>query len=102
MLSCKFEGSKMMERQNKHFSAFMRNNIKWESFGSEQFLNVDVKLNLVLEIYTRPFTLLPVSAVEGPGNKVMQTLLDRLVPLLIQQLMHDYEEWIRQQRKRLQ
>ncbi|GFP86216.1 hypothetical protein PHJA_000765400 [Phtheirospermum japonicum] len=57
--------------------AFTRNHIKWESFGSEQFLNVDVKLNLVLEIYTRPFTLLPVSAVEGPGKKVMQTLLDR-------------------------
>ncbi|GFQ06720.1 hypothetical protein PHJA_002816000 [Phtheirospermum japonicum] len=75
--SLKFEGSKMMERQNEHFSAFMRNHIKWESFGSEQFLSVDVKLNLVLEIYTRPFTLLPVSAVEGPGKKVMQTLLDR-------------------------
>ncbi|GFP81585.1 hypothetical protein PHJA_000301800 [Phtheirospermum japonicum] len=76
---------KMMERQKQalfryifldqsepiDWHAFMRNNIKWESFGSEQFLNVDVKLNLVLEIYTRPFTLLPVSAVEGPGNKVM-------------------------------
>ncbi|CAA0814938.1 Protein of unknown function (DUF1997 [Striga hermonthica] len=99
MLSCKFEGSKFMERQNEKFSAFMRNHIKWESVGAEQYLDVDVKLNLILEIYTRPFTLMPISAVEGPGNKMMQTLVDQLVPLLIKQLLQDYEEWIHQQCK---
>ncbi|KAK6158652.1 hypothetical protein DH2020_005966 [Rehmannia glutinosa] len=102
MLSCKFEGSEVVERQNEHFSAFMRNHIKWESIGAEQFLDVDVKLNLILEIYTQPFVLLPESAVEGPGNLVMQALVDQLVPLLVKQLLQDYEEWIRQQRKHLQ
>ncbi|CAA0825279.1 Protein of unknown function (DUF1997 [Striga hermonthica] len=65
----KFEGSEFMERQNEKFSAFMRNHIIWESVGAEQYLDVDVKLNLILEIYTLPFALMPISAVEGPENK---------------------------------
>ncbi|EXB60446.1 hypothetical protein L484_014899 [Morus notabilis] len=68
MLSCKFEGSEIMERQNSHFSAFMRNHMTWDTNDSESFLEVDVTLNLTLEIYTRPFTMMPVSAVERPGN----------------------------------
>uniref|UniRef100_A0A5B6YLD1 DUF1997 family protein n=1 Tax=Davidia involucrata TaxID=16924 RepID=A0A5B6YLD1_DAVIN len=97
MLSCKFEGSEVVERQNNHFSAFMRNNITWDTNDSEPFLDIDVKLNLTLEIYTRPFTLLPISAVEGPGNVMMQALVDRLVPLLLQQLLQDYDRWVREQ-----
>ncbi|XP_022861066.1 uncharacterized protein LOC111381513 isoform X1 [Olea europaea var. sylvestris] len=97
MLSCKFEGSEVVERQNERFSASMRNCITWETIGSEPFLNVDVKLDLVLEIYTQPFIFLPISSVEVPGNIVMQALVDRLVPLLIQQLLQDYEEWVRKQ-----
>ncbi|KAL3818391.1 hypothetical protein ACJIZ3_004296 [Penstemon smallii] len=50
------------------FFSSMRNHIKWETIDAEPFLDVDVKLNLILEIYTQPFTLLPISAVEGPGN----------------------------------
>ncbi|KAL5558288.1 hypothetical protein UlMin_034499 [Ulmus minor] len=97
MLSCKFEGSKIMERQNKHFSAFMRNHMTWDTSDSESFLEVDVKLNLKLEIYTRPFTMLPVSAVERPGNLMLQALVDRLVPLLVQQLLQDYGKWVERQ-----
>ncbi|XP_044463779.1 uncharacterized protein LOC123194574 isoform X2 [Mangifera indica] len=51
---------------------------------------------LSCKIYTQPFTLLPVSAVEGPGNLMMQALLDRLVPVLLQQLLQDYIEWLEQ------
>ncbi|KAL3645836.1 hypothetical protein CASFOL_011016 [Castilleja foliolosa] len=101
MLSCKFEGSEVVERQNEHFSASMRNHMKWETIGAESFLVVDVRLNLILEIYTQPFALLPVSAVERPGNIMMQALVDRLVPLLVQQLLQDYEDWVCEQHKRL-
>ncbi|KAL6965430.1 hypothetical protein U1Q18_036482 [Sarracenia purpurea var. burkii] len=52
MLSCKFEGSEVMERQNDHFSASMRNRITWDTNESEPFLDVDVKLNLTLEVVT--------------------------------------------------
>ncbi|KAM7268832.1 hypothetical protein ACFE04_010998 [Oxalis oulophora] len=93
LLSCKFIGSKMLERQNGHFSAFMRNRMTWDTNDSESFLELDVKLNLTIEVYTRPFTLLPASAVERPGNLMMQALVDRLVPLLMQQLLQDYDTW---------
>ncbi|XP_009793531.1 uncharacterized protein LOC107801041 isoform X2 [Nicotiana tabacum] len=49
MLSCKFEGSDLVEQQNDHFSASMVNRITWETVGSQPFLNVDVKLNISLE-----------------------------------------------------
>ncbi|KAL8521573.1 hypothetical protein ACS0TY_011918 [Phlomoides rotata] len=101
MLSCKFDGSEVVQPQNERFSASMRNHIKWETIDAEHVLDVDVELSLVLEINTLPFTLLPISAVEGPGNIVMQALVDQLVPLLVKQLLQDYEKWIHQQSKRL-
>ncbi|CAL0333038.1 unnamed protein product [Lupinus luteus] len=102
MLSCKFEGSELVEEQNNHFSAFMRNHMTWGGDGdgdgdAESFLEVDVKLNLTLEIYTRPFTMLPISTVERPGNLMMQALVDKLVPLLLQQMLQDYDEWVQKQ-----
>ncbi|KAH0741228.1 hypothetical protein KY290_034271 [Solanum tuberosum] len=101
MLSCKFEGSDLVEQQNDHFLASMVNRITWETVGSQTFLDVDVKLNISLEIYTMPFTMLPTSAVESPGNIMMQALVDRLVPLLLQQLLQDYDNWVRQYQKSL-
>ncbi|CAL5206396.1 unnamed protein product [Lathyrus oleraceus] len=97
MISCKFEGSEIIEEQNDHFSAFMINRMTWSDADAESFLEVDVKLNLTLEIYTRPFTMMPISAVEGPGNIMMQALVDKLVPLLLEQMLQDYDEWIQKQ-----
>ncbi|KAM7490701.1 hypothetical protein LguiA_033622 [Lonicera macranthoides] len=97
MLSCKFEGSEVVEKQNEHFSASMTNHITWCTIDSESFLDVDVQLNLTLEVYTKPFSMLPISTVESPGNLMMQALVDRLVPLLLQQLLQDYDNWVSQQ-----
>lgn len=97
MLSCRFEGSKALEKQNDLFSAFMTNHITWEETGIEPCLEVDVDLKITLEVYTKPFSLLPVSVVETPGNLVMQSLVDRLVPLLIEQLLKDYDAWVEEQ-----
>ncbi|XP_047970864.1 uncharacterized protein LOC125214049 [Salvia hispanica] len=102
MLSCKFEGSEAVERQNERFSASMRNHITWETIDGEHVLDVDVELNILLEINTQPFAMLPISAVEQPGNMVMQAVVDRMVPLLAQQLLQDYKEWIHQQSKSLE
>ncbi|CAJ1972170.1 unnamed protein product [Sphenostylis stenocarpa] len=68
LLSCKFEGSDVVKEQNSHFSAFMVNHMIWGGAGATSYLEVDVKLNLTLEIYTQPFTMMPTSVVEGPGN----------------------------------
>ncbi|KAK1268012.1 hypothetical protein QJS04_geneDACA014030 [Acorus gramineus] len=99
MLSCKFEGSDALEQQNNLFSAFMRNHITWDSNGPEPCLDVDVILNVALEVHTPPFNLLPLSTIEVPGNLIMQGLIDKLVPLLGQQLLKDYHNWIEQQLK---
>ncbi|KAK8317957.1 hypothetical protein V6Z11_A13G141200 [Gossypium hirsutum] len=74
--------------------AIMINHITWDTNMFEPFLEVDVKLNLRLEIYTRPFILLPTSAVEGPRNIKIQALLDRLIPLLLQQVVQDCSNWV--------
>ncbi|XP_061364336.1 uncharacterized protein LOC133307793 isoform X2 [Gastrolobium bilobum] len=97
MISCKFEGSEIVEQQNNHFSAFMVNHMTWGGADAESFLEADVKLNLTLEIYTSPFTMMPISAVERPGNLMMQALVDKLVPLLLQQMLQDYDDWVQKQ-----
>ncbi|XP_020527082.1 uncharacterized protein LOC18440816 isoform X1 [Amborella trichopoda] len=94
LLSCKFEGSEAIERQSQRFSAFMRNHITWDTNCIEAFLDMDVKLNITLEVFMAPFTRLPITAVETPGNLLMQALVDKLVPLLIQQLLQDYHQWV--------
>ncbi|KAG7540819.1 hypothetical protein ISN45_Aa07g009750 [Arabidopsis thaliana x Arabidopsis arenosa] len=99
LLSCKLEGSELLENQSERFSAIMTNCMTWNMEHPEPFLEADVRLNVTLEISTRPFTMLPVSAVEAPGNLVMQTLVDTLVPLLLQQLLKDYDEWIQKQQR---
>ncbi|KAL8139167.1 hypothetical protein V2J09_005168 [Rumex salicifolius] len=97
MLSCKFEGSDIMERQNEQFSASMKNHITWKKHESESFLYADVKLSIKLKIQSKPFNMLPVSAVERPGNIMMGALLDRFVPLLLQQMLRDYDDWVKLQ-----
>ncbi|XP_008812688.2 uncharacterized protein LOC103723532 isoform X2 [Phoenix dactylifera] len=89
MVDCRFEGSGIVEQQNHVFSAFVRNHITWERNGSEPCLDVDVNLKVSLEVYTKPFNLLPLSAVEKPGNL--------LVPLLVEQLLDDYRTWVSEQ-----
>ncbi|KAM0856978.1 hypothetical protein ACQ4PT_048760 [Festuca glaucescens] len=82
-------------------AAVMRNHITWGDNGEQEpCLDIDVNLEVTLEVYTKPFSLLPLSAVEKPGNLLMQGLLDRLVPLLAEQLLKDYHSWVQQQQPR--
>ncbi|KAG9450148.1 hypothetical protein H6P81_010113 [Aristolochia fimbriata] len=97
MLSCKFEGSESLERQNDYFTAFMTNCISWDASSSELSLDVDVKLNVTLEVHTLPFTLLPISAIETPGNLAVQRLVDSMIQLLVQHLCEDYDRWVQEQ-----
>ncbi|XP_030514838.2 uncharacterized protein LOC115728644 isoform X2 [Rhodamnia argentea] len=54
MLSCKFEGSKVVERQNNHFSAFMTNHMRWDTNDTGNTVEVDVKLGVTLEVFSTP------------------------------------------------
>ncbi|KAL6661799.1 hypothetical protein ACP70R_001183 [Stipagrostis hirtigluma subsp. patula] len=106
MLSCRFPGvvcggslrvqSQLSSRMNS-FQSFMRNFITWGNDGEEPCLDIDVNLEVTLEVYTKPFSLLPLSTVEKPGNLLMQGLLDRLVPMLGEKLLKDYHSWVQQQ-----
>ncbi|KAL6646646.1 hypothetical protein ACP70R_015723 [Stipagrostis hirtigluma subsp. patula] len=120
MLSCRFEGSESIEQQNELSSepenshlvqeqvflkkalliallSFMRNFITWGNDGEGPCLDIDVNLEVTLEVYSKPFSLLPLSAVEKPGNLLIQGLLDRLVPMLGEKLLNDYDSWVQQQ-----
>ncbi|KAJ4822122.1 hypothetical protein Tsubulata_036873 [Turnera subulata] len=121
MLSCKFQGSEIVESQNDHFSgtkgssnfkAFMINYMTWNTNDSDPFLEVDVKLNLTLEGRKHDLTYknlaMGTSVHWGPSKAIssrkhgkrmmMQALVDRLVPVLVEQLMGDYTKWVSQQR----
>eukprot|EP00850_Spirogloea_muscicola_P002535 SM000010S04173 [mRNA] locus=s10:69452:70606:+ [translate_table: standard] len=93
MLCCKFEGSGIIEQQNQRFAASLRNVLTWDEAEVLPMLHVDVDLEVCLEVFTLPFTLLPLSAVETPGNACMQTLLNRLVPIFLHNLISDYTRW---------
>ncbi|MCO5568550.1 hypothetical protein L7F22_022249 [Adiantum nelumboides] len=94
MLSCKFQGSEVVESQNERFSASMRNQLTWDSKnGRGPLLEVNMELNVSLEVYTLPFTLLPISTVETPGNAILQAMVDRMVPLFLEHLLNDYYRW---------
>ncbi|CAL5005307.1 unnamed protein product [Urochloa decumbens] len=68
MLSCRFEGSESVELQNELFTAFMSNRITWSDNSEEPCIDIDVNLEVTLEVYTKPFSMLPLSAVEKPGS----------------------------------
>lgn len=96
LLSCKFEGSEAIQRQNKRFAATLQNRLLWTTQSSgERTLISRVRLDVSLEVFTLPFTVLPISAVEVPGSKILQAMLERLVPLFVDQLIEDYGRWAR-------
>ncbi|PPD76430.1 hypothetical protein GOBAR_DD26647 [Gossypium barbadense] len=116
LFSCKFKGSEVVERQNDHFSGKILKVVPdllsawlWVQTletasmnrGRQHTLDLPLFIAKILVhwIYTRPFILLPTSAVEGPGNIMIQALLDRLVPLLLQQLVQDYSNWVQLQKQ---
>ncbi|XP_024401917.1 uncharacterized protein [Physcomitrium patens] len=95
MRQCSFTGSKAIQDQNERFSASLKNHLTWhDTPEGDQVLNLETELSVSLEVYTVPFTMLPLSAVEVPGNAIMQTMLDQLIPLFLDSLFSDYKRWV--------
>ncbi|KAG0564897.1 hypothetical protein KC19_8G148800 [Ceratodon purpureus] len=95
MRQCMFQGSQAVEDQNERFSASLKNHLTWhDTPEGGQVLNLETELSVFLEVYTVPFTMLPLSAVEVPGNAIMQAMLDRLIPLFLDYLFQDYKRWV--------
>lgn len=95
MRQCTFSGSEVVEDQNERFSASLKNHLTWhDTPEGDQLLRLETELIVQLEVYTVPFTMLPLSAVEVPGNAIMQAMLDRLIPVFLDYLFVDYKRWV--------
>uniref|UniRef100_A0ACD5WW79 Uncharacterized protein n=1 Tax=Avena sativa TaxID=4498 RepID=A0ACD5WW79_AVESA len=95
LLSCKLEGSPLVEAQNDKFSASMVNKVfcNSSSDGSTlQQLTSDATIEVTIDI-PFPFRALPVEAIESSGRQVLEQLLRAMLPRFLKQLDKDYQAW---------
>ncbi|KAG0569926.1 hypothetical protein M758_6G121000 [Ceratodon purpureus] len=94
MIACKFEEPDASVDKVERFSANLKNHLQWKyGEGGELLLCTNLNINVSIEVHTLPFTMLPLSAVETPGNAVLQAMVDRMVPAFMQRLLEDYYNW---------
>lgn len=93
LLSCKLEGSPLVEAQNDKFSASMANRVfcNNSSDGSQQ-LTSDATIEVTIDI-PFPFRAIPVEAIESSGRQVLEQLLRVMLPRFLKQLDKDYQAW---------
>ncbi|XP_038979459.1 uncharacterized protein SYNPCC7002_A1590-like isoform X5 [Phoenix dactylifera] len=95
LLSCKLEGSPLVEAQNEKFSASMANRISCNSYtqNSEmQQLTSDTTIEVTIEI-PFAFRVIPVEVIESTGTQVLEQLLRIMLPRFLKQLVKDYQAW---------
>ncbi|CAN1234355.1 hypothetical protein LINPERPRIM_LOCUS4193 [Linum perenne] len=95
MLSFKFQGAEALESENDHLKGLMESRIIW----SESYLELKMQLDITMELVKLPFSLLPPAAVEIPGNLIMEAVVDNLTKELLENVVEDYEMWMRKQEK---
>ncbi|XP_073112276.1 uncharacterized protein [Elaeis guineensis] len=95
LLSCKLEGSPLVEAQNEKFSASMVNRISCNNYmgNSEmQQLTTDTAIEVTIEI-PFAFQVMPVEVIESTGTQVLEQLLRIMLPRFLKQLVKDYQAW---------
>ncbi|TVU48384.1 hypothetical protein EJB05_08018 [Eragrostis curvula] len=95
LLSCKLEGSPLVEAQNDKFSASMENRVYCHSSLQDstlQQLTSDTTIEVTIDI-PFPFRAIPVEAIESSGRQVLEQLLRVMLPRFLQQLDKDYQAW---------
>ncbi|XP_020698882.1 uncharacterized protein LOC110111381 [Dendrobium catenatum] len=95
LLSCKLEGSPLVEAQNDKFSASMVNKISYDTTlrdSQMQQLTTDTIIEVTVEI---PFLFrgIPTNAIESTGTQVLEQLLGIMLPRFLNQLVKDYQAW---------
>ncbi|XP_010907449.1 uncharacterized protein [Elaeis guineensis] len=95
LLSCKLEGSPLVEAQNEKFSASMVNRVScnggMQNSGMQQ-LTTDTTIEVFIEI-PFAFRAIPVEAIESTGTQVLEQLLRIMLPRFLRQLVKDYQAW---------
>ncbi|XP_078173537.1 RAP release 2, galactose-binding-like domain protein, putative (DUF1997) [Carex rostrata] len=95
LMSCKLEGSPLVEAQNEKFSASMVNRVFCkQSLQDSDFqqLTSDTSIEVAIEI-PFPFRALPVKAIESTGRQVLEQILRVMLPRFLSQLVKDYQAW---------
>lgn len=95
LLSCKLEGSPLVEAQNDKFSASMVNKVSYDTallHSQMQQLTSDTIIEVTIEI---PFLFrgIPINAIESTGTEVLERLLRMMLPRFLGQLQKDYQAW---------
>ncbi|XP_042377983.1 uncharacterized protein SYNPCC7002_A1590-like [Zingiber officinale] len=95
LLSCKLEGSPLVEAQNEKFSASMVNRISCSDGlhnSTFQKLTTDTDIEVTIDI-PFAFRMLPVEVFESTGRQVLEQLLRAMLPRFLAQLIKDYQAW---------
>ncbi|XP_066392106.1 uncharacterized protein [Miscanthus floridulus] len=95
LLSCKLEGSPLVEAQNDKFSASMANRVFCSSRSQDstiQQLTSDTTIEVAINI-PFPFRAIPVEAIESSGRHMLEQLLRVMLPRFLKQLVKDYQVW---------
>jgi len=95
LLGCRITGSKFVESQNEKFSTTMDNVVRWRHIpDSPKFKELlsEITLRVDMEI-PKWFRVLPQSAITYTGSKILQSILNTMVPSFLKQLERDYFAW---------
>lgn len=93
LLSCRLQGSRIVEDINSKFAAQMTNSVSWaptEDPGTKQ-ISSDTTIEVDVEV--PGWFILPTPAVEAAGSGVMAATLKAMVPRFLAQLEKDYALW---------
>ena len=87
-------GSKAIVAANDRFDATMTNIVTWEGGEAQELKHLcsNTSIQVALEV-PRWARMVPTSAIESTGSRVMQTVLNSTVPKFLKQLQKDYELW---------
>ena len=97
LLDCELDGSNFVKAQNEKFWSTMTDKVSWQEAtdppSSTKEINSNVDLCVEVEV-PRAFRLVPgVKIVAATGSKVLQGVLNTLVPSFCKQLETDYRAW---------
>lgn len=88
------EGSQTVQAANDRFEATMTNAVRWS--GAPSSASKEISSNTAIQVSLEVpawFRIISVGAIEATGNRVMQAVLNRMVPRFLKQLQADYELW---------
>ena len=98
LLGARLAGSPRAEAVNDKFAVTRVNAVRWEEEGESGLgrrIRSDASIELALEVPGWAGALLPMPALEAAGGRVMQRVLDAMVPRFLAQLAVDYGAWAR-------